>query len=280
MLAGVIEGGAPSFFGTTATDGVRHEVWAVDRPGQVEQFIAMFAGAKLFIADGHHRYTTALAYQREAAAAGPLPADHPANYCLFVLVAIEDPGMVVLPTHRVIGGLPGFSFDRFVAAAKGKLAIRAFAGQDLDALARELPQAGAHAIGLYNPTDRQRPLWIATTVEPDPLRATHGNYSAAWRQTDVAIAQHLIMEQICQRTFHPEGCPDSPPQWKFPHTFGELRSLADGKNYNMGLIMQPTPLASVLQVSSIGEVMPQKSTFFYPKLATGLVIHPLEAAGL
>jgi uncharacterized protein (DUF1015 family) len=278
MIAEVIERGAPSFFGVTATDGVRHEVWAIDQAGDIERLTEAFAGADLFIADGHHRYTTALAYQREAAAQGALPPEHPANYCLFVLVSIEDPGMLVLPTHRVIGGLTGFSFEKFAAAAKGKLEIRPFAGRDLDALARELPAAGpsAHAIGLYAPANARQPLWIATTTGADPLAATHANYSAPWRQLDVAIAQHLIVEQICQATF----CPDRAVQWKFPHTFDELRMLADGKDYSLGLIMQPTPLKAVLQVSGAGEVMPQKSTFFYPKLATGLVIHPLEAADL
>jgi uncharacterized protein (DUF1015 family) len=72
----------------------------------------------------------------------------------------------------------------------------------------------------------------------------------------------------------------APPTWKFPHTFAELQSLADGKNFHLGLIMQPVPLASVLQVSRAGELMPQKSTFFYPKLATGLVIHPLDTLGV
>jgi uncharacterized protein (DUF1015 family) len=278
-IAQVIEAGPPSFFGVTAPDAVRHEVWAIDRTEQVESFTDAFAGADLFIADGHHRYTTALAYREEVAAGRTLPADHSANYCLFVLVAIQDPGMLVLPTHRVLGGMPGFHFEKFRAAAQGKLELRPFAGKDFEALARALAQEGpqAHAIGLYNPADPRQPLWIATTTDPDPLHGTHPNQSAAWRQLDVAIAQHLIVEQICQPTFCPGA---AAPLWKFPHTFDELQSLADGKNFHLGLVMQPTPLASVLQVSKAGELMPQKSTFFYPKLATGLVIHPLESLDL
>lgn len=274
-LGQVVESSAATFHGTTANDQVLHEVWTVDDPEQIGQFVEAMAGVDAFIADGHHRYTTAMNYRQALIdSQGSLPggADRPANWCLFVLVSMSDPGMIVLPTHRVFGGMSSFRLEAFERAFQGRLAIRRQSGTDLAALERQLPSAGPHAIGLYNPAEPESPLSIITSVDDDPLAATHGDRSPAWRALDVAIVQHLIVEQICQPTFCDPG---KQVKWRFPHTLSELKCQADAPQNQLGLIMQPTPLASVQLVCSANEVMPQKSTFFFPKLATGLIINPL-----
>ena len=180
--------------------------------------------------------------------------------------------MIVLPTHRVLGGMSGFTFDRFVSASENLLSITPFSGTDLAALESSL--SSRPAIGLYNPADKLAPLSIATAVDDDPLAEQWGLRSVAWRRLDVVIVQHLIVERICQPLFCSSD-PGGQVQWKFPHTLDQLQRQADAPGYQLGLIMRPTPLESVRQVSEVGELMPQKSTFFYPKVATGLVIHPL-----
>ncbi|MCX5662538.1 MAG: DUF1015 domain-containing protein [Planctomycetota bacterium] len=277
LLTKVIESRPADLAGTTSGDGVSHEGWVIETPAEQKPFLDHFAGADIFIADGHHRYTTALNYRGALAAAGPLAPDHPANFCLFVLVAMQDPGMIVLPTHRVLGSMAEFTLAKFTAAAAGKLKITPFAGKgspnDLAALEAALPKAGPHAIGLFCPSNPAGPLAIATTVAVDPLAATHAKQSPAWRQLDVAIVQHLIVEGICQPTFCPQGAAVS---WKFPHTLAEFERDTTTPGYQLGLLLQPTPLESVRLVSQAGELMPQKSTFFYPKLATGMIVNPLE----
>lgn len=266
-------GAAPaSFHGSTAGDGVLHEVWTIEDHASLEAFAATMRGCDTFIADGHHRYTTALNYQQELnAASGPLPAGHPANACLFVLVALQDPGLIVLPTHRVLGGMSSFSMVAFTAAARGALHIEPFKG-NLAALEKALPKAGHHAVGLYDPANNATPLSIATTIDSDPLKQLHADKSPAWRGLDVAIVQHLIVERICEPSF----CGGGKVKWKFPHDLDELKSVTDGTNYQLGIIVQPTPLDAIAAVCGAGELMPQKSTFFYPKLATGLVFNPLS----
>lgn len=273
LLTRIVESRKPDLTGTTPGDGVLHEAWTVDDAAGIRPFVEALSNKDLFIADGHHRYTTALNY-REALikAQGTLPADHPANFCLFVLIAMQDPGMIVLPTHRVLGGMQGFTFDKFMLAAQGRLKFTPFAGTDVARLEAALPGAGPHAIGVYNPARPENPLWIATTTQPDPLATTHPKQSHAWRQLDVAIVQHLYVEQLCQPTFCGNG---QPVQWKFPHTLEEFKADCHRPGFQLGLLVQPTPLESVRLVSEAGELMPQKSTFFYPKLATGLVINPL-----
>ena len=276
VLGEVVDSGSPTFHGTTTNDSVHHEVWAVDDPDQIAQLTQSLGDSDIFIADGHHRYNTALNYRQRLIDEGHFPengGDHRAGYCMFVLVAMQDPGMIVLPTHRVLGGMPGFTLEKFEQAATGKLKVTPFAGNDLAALEAALPQAGPHAMGLYDPANPQKPLAIATPVSDDPLAQTHSGQSDAWRQLDVAILQHLIVEGICQPHLGSQG---QSVAWKFPHSLDELKDQAHEDGYQLGVLMQATPLESVRLVSEAGELMPQKSTFFYPKLATGLAINGLE----
>jgi len=268
LLAHTIESRPATAFGTTANDGVKHEIWRVDDVAQVESFTQIMRGRDVFIADGHHRYNTALTYQQEQ---GTLPEDHPANWCMFVLIAMQDPGMIVLSTHRVLGNMPQFSLEKFEQAAAGLLRLIPFDG-DLAALEKALPQHGPHAMGLYAPNEGGR-LMICATTSDDPLAADHGDKSEAWRQLDVAVLQHFIVERICQPAFCPAGAEVT---WKFPHTLTQLQADAALEGYQLGVVMQPTPLQSVRRVSEAGELMPQKSTFFYPKLVTGMVMNPLD----
>ncbi len=278
LLEEVIQSGLPDQKATTPGDGVLHEVWTVAETAYINRFSEVLTGRDLYIADGHHRYTTALNYHQQLAEQhGQLPADHPAKFCMFVLVSMQDPGMIVLPTHRALGGMTGYSAQKFTEAAKGKLDITPFPGRDLSVLEAALSETQetgkAHAIGLYMPDHPDGPLAIATTPDPDPLASTHPDRSPAWRQLDVAIVQQLIVEDICQTHFCDDG---QKVAWKFPHTLDQLRSQTDSKEYQLGLVLQATPLEAVRQVCEDGELMPQKSTFFYPKLATGLVINPLK----
>lgn len=277
LLSKIIDSKRPTFYGSTPNDDVLHETWAIDDPAAIAEFSKTLAGADVFIADGHHRYTTALNYRKHLEEKqGKLPADHPANFCLFVLIAMQDPGMIVLPTHRVLGGMLKFNFKALLEASAGTIKLTPFAGkgtvEDLAKLEAALPSHGPHAIGVYSPADGPSPLAILTTTQPDPLKELFPKQSEAWRQLDVAVVQHLIVEKICQ----PKLCEGGKEvTWKFPHSLEEVKEDTETEGYQVGLIVQPTPLESVRLVSQANELMPQKSTFFYPKLATGLVINPL-----
>ncbi len=275
LLAAVIDADKPTFTGKTHDDNVLHETWAVDDAERINAFQQAIQNKDLFIADGHHRYNTALNHFNELTTLNK-PVGN-AAYCLFVLISMQDPGMIVLPTHRVLGNMPNFNMDAFKKAAQGKLNIEPVAGNDPAQLEQALADSNhPHAIGLYDPSNPDAPLSIATTLDNDPLKTTHPDQSDAWRQLDVAIVQHLIVEQICQPTFCTPGTTDETITWKFPHEIAQLKELTNTDAYQLGLILRATPLDSVRQVSEAGELMPQKSTFFYPKLATGLVINPLD----
>jgi uncharacterized protein (DUF1015 family) len=257
----------PDFFGTTPDDDVEHLCWEVTDDGIITALQQFFEKTNVYIADGHHRYTTALKYHEAH------PDQPESSTALFVLVAREDPGMIVLPYHRVLTGLESFSIDKLKAAADQRDDVQLEAtdhGPDqLDALEKTLPEAGHHAMGLYDPQTKQ--TYRLTTTSADPLGEIAPQQPEAWRKLDVAILQHLVMAKLIQPEFGGEQV-----GYHYTAQLDELRAHAEAEPGRLGVIMQPTPLEAVCDVSLADGIMPAKSTFFYPKLATGLVVNPLK----
>lgn len=278
----IMSRGDPALTATT-DDAVRHEVWPIDDPAMIAAYQRAVVDEDVFIADGHHRYTTQLNYIRHLESLGPVPASHPARRCMVVMVSMSDPGLVIAPTHRVLGGMKDYSFERFAQAAAPLLTIRPAPGDARtleEAMRLEEPAArGRNVLGLIDiPTGR---CYTAVFNDPDPLRARFASRPHAWRTLDVALVQHLIVEQIAQPVLNA----GEPVKWAFPHSIPEILEIARGHETGSGggrgfaqlaVVVRPTPLAAVRAVSKAGELMPQKSTFFYPKLATGLFLNPLE----
>ncbi len=262
------------------TDDVLHEVWTVDDPARIGAYADALAGEDIFIADGHHRYTTGLNYIKHLESAGSLPADHPARRSMMVLVPMSDPGLVIGPTHRVLGGMKGYSFEAFTAAASEHFSFRGVEG-DVHALHTALaatPRNECH-LAFYDVASKRG--MIGAPKSNDPLAARFGSKPRAWRTLDVAIIQYLVVEAICQ----PRLNAGQPVKWAFPHSVEEVLEIARGQETGAGggtgfaqlaVMVRPTPLDAVRDVSRAGELMPQKSTFFYPKLATGLFVNPLD----
>ena len=282
-LFAAIENCSPMATATLPTqdgaDTVLSELWAVTDDTVITAVRQLLRHKHLYIADGHHRYSTCLTYRRELSgqAGGHLPPNHPANYALFVLIAMQDPGLIVLPTHRVVANLKGFSLTKFLAAAGfmlKALPIR-FGKDQLADLEKKLPGYGPHAMGIYDPHAQEAMVVLPTSADPlaqfpkDPQLA---DKSSAWRQLDVAILQHLVFDKIVAPTF----AQGTTLQWAFPHEAPEVAQLCDSGHFQAGFLLQPTPLAAVRELCTAGELMPQKSTFFYPKLATGMVLNLLD----
>ena len=123
--------------------------------------------------------------------------------------------------------------------------------------------------------------FVCYPATPDPLEDSHPDKPEAWRTLDVAIIQHLIVEEICEPTLN-NG---NPVKWAFPHSIKEVVDIGKGSETGAGggagfaqlaVIVKPTPMDAVRDVSHANELMPQKSTFFFPKLATGLFLNPLN----
>jgi len=259
-------------------DGVHHVLAKVREPDAVRAIVEGIGRSTLLIADGHHRYETALGYSREVDAAHPdaaARAEH--RYFMTFLVNGDDPELVVFPTHRHVHSLPSASFDDLVRRAAGTFAVEDLArGVDADAIGEALRRSARRgpSVVAASPDGRAAVL----TLRGDLDLAAHptlGPKLPVLRKTDVTVLHAGILEHILGIT--PEAQAAKTNLWYPQDARGALAELRAGKG-DLLFLMNATPVAQVRDVAEAGEVMPQKSTFFYPKIPTGLAVHTLDPA--
>lgn len=257
---------------TATLNGVQNDLWSF-HDADVERQMIDFLGRKpIFIADGHHRYTTALTYMQELERqnGGPLPANHPANYCMFVLVGMQDDGLLILPTHRLIGNIESFNIEAFKAAIADvfDLTETAIAPDKVgDYVDVALAKSPAHTFGLYD--GRSKKLYQLSCKNADVLKDLEPNLSEASRRLDVAILQRYLLDEIIQPNFAGTGQLTK----QYTAESSEVVTKTDGIKSQIALLLKSTPLNALEQLGQHKEVMPQKSTYFFPKLATGMVMN-------
>jgi uncharacterized protein (DUF1015 family) len=275
-LAPIAEAAPTAAFTSEAGEG--HRVWLLDDPTLAGEIGSFFRERQLYIADGHHRYETALAYRDEQAALRKesLPADDPLNFTLMALSAIEDPGLVVLPTHRILRDL-----DAARLAALDELLPRFFDVQPrstadvsdaLDALA-QAGSSGATAFVLARPAGLT--LLRLSAAGHAAMGALDGEYAEAtpaWRQLDLAALHALLLDHLLRVT--PEMV-RAGEHISYTRDAAEAVTDVQAGRASAAVLVNPTPPAAIRDVARAGDRMPQKSTYFYPKLITGLVINPL-----
>jgi uncharacterized protein (DUF1015 family) len=268
-------------------EGTRHLVWVVTDIGTISRAADLMGERSIFIADGHHRFETACDYRDEQAASsgGYLPAEHPANYTLMACFGMSDPGLVVLPTHRLIRGGESLS--------SGELSIRL--GQAFDckvvghgaqaafAVWEEIELEGNPGlIGLYT---RQDDAWslVRLTDKGQEQMAQCSNRSSEWNQLSVSLLHGLVLEHLLGWKSLPSPLyVRSAQEVEQALTVGDTGSrdatgqMASGQPFELAALVLPPRVEDVQMISLQGERMPPKSTFFYPKLLTGLVMNPLE----
>ncbi len=228
-----------------ADDGEVHRLWRVTDPAAIARVTAAIAPETIFIADGHHRYETGLAYRRERGAAG-------ADSILAFVSNMEEEGLLVLPTHRLLG----------VPLRLAPAALEARLREDFAVapLAAGAPRPDG-AIDIALPDRRLRLRPGATAL----ARVAH--LSPSVRKLDVAVLHGAILGPLL-------GV--EPGQLAFTHDDDEaLAAVASGRSA-AAFLLNPPSVAAVRAVCLAGELMPEKSTYFYPKLASGLVLDPVD----
>jgi uncharacterized protein (DUF1015 family) len=257
-------------------DGVRHTLAKVRRPEAVRAVVEGVARSTLLIADGHHRYETALRYSQEVGAAhprAPRSAEH--RFFMTFLANGDDPALVVFPTHRHVHSLAAFSFDELLRGATSAFAVEALAsGVPADDLLGALARARSRGPSVVAASADGRAALL--TLRGDVDLATHrtlGVQPAVLRKTDVAVLHAGILEGVLG--ISPAAQAAKTNLWYPQDARLALTELRAGRG-DVLFLMNATPTADVRSVAEAGEVMPQKSTFFYPKVPTGLAVHTLE----
>jgi uncharacterized protein (DUF1015 family) len=255
-------------------NGVRNDLWTVIDSKTENAVIDLMGARPIYIADGHHRYTMALQYQAEVAKTNgaPLPPGHPANFCMFALVGMQDDGLLILPTHRLISGLKTFDIEalrKALAPVANVTDVNVAEDQLPNYIDNILPRQPAATFGLFD--GRTRKTHQITFINPDVLKSVEPDHSAAWRQLDVAIVQRYLLDEVLK----PRFAGGAEPGRGYTAYSKEVSAKTDGKKYQIALLLKATPLHALEELGKTNEVMPPKSTFFIPKLATGMVMNPL-----
>lgn len=255
----------------TDETGEQHRLHPVTDPAVIERIQDFFAERQLYIADGHHRYETALNYRNEILTARQqVSDDDPVNFVMMSLVDLDDPGMLVLPTHRLFVDLSSEALANLTSENLGRyLNVREIERVDRETL-RELEQAGEQAPSFLLTT--QQKSWLLSPNERGHARMAEAGHSAAWKTLDVSIAHTLILEELMglQAEDLTAG-----KYVSYTHEEQEaLDAVAQGKA-QAALFLNATRVRQICDIADADDQMPQKSTYFYPKLITGLVMNPL-----
>jgi len=258
----------------TEGSGVVNKLWAVSDPGWCAKLTEQLRSKNIYIADGHHRYETCCNYRDERRKADGDPQgrqDKAYNYGLMVCVPMSDEGLYILPTHRLIQAAPGLSKESFLREAAALFDQREASDKDLFELAEE--QDGTVKFGVVF-SDGSRKIITAKPQSAAAMKESAAAKSDAWRGLDVAVLQELVLKGLLglseERVLRKEGISYSPDTRQ-----AIAMVAAAGGQYVMGFILRPTSIEQVRAVATGGEKMPQKSTYFFPKLLTGLVMRKL-----
>jgi len=253
--------GAEPWGQVTDPDGTVHRVWRIADPAIHEAVAAELADAELLIADGHHRYETARTYADE------IGGDGPHRYTLMCLVSLEDPGLTIFGTHRLLRDLDADARDRLGFGIREHFHVEELAEGDLD-------PADSHGTGVFAyldaPSGQAFRLRLKDTAAIDEAL---GDHSEAYRRLDPVILEELILKRTL-------GISDEDIAAKrglgYAKSVREAQALLDEGAYQAAFLLRPTPVEQVREVAAAGETMPPKSTYFFPKVLTGLVFNPLS----
>jgi len=282
MLEKMIASSEPA--GRAVTETVEQQVWRAIDPSMIGELSRLVAQAPLLIADGHHRYETALNYRREIAAdpRAREEAGAAADFCLAFITAGHDPGLSVLPTHRVLARLEGFHLGRFLDQMKERFAVTPMTPasqhadpgsfQPLPALLDAMRHHGqtqptfgliGGPIGSGSTSPWQS--WVLTCNEPASARL------------DVRILQTDILEELLHLQ---EETAVAAGQLRYVKDPAQAATFVNNGEAQLAFLLNPTPIEAIETIARSGGRMPRKTTYFLPKPLTGFVIYPVNPVSL
>lgn len=251
------------------SDGeVTHRLWLVNDKEVIRAICGDFENRKLYIADGHHRYETALNYRNWRREQGK--ADGSEDYMMMMLVNMEHEGLVVFPTHRLVRGLENFQAEKLLAACGDKFSIVPQSDvSQISSVLNERYQQGKKAFGFYTGGESWHLLVLK---DADAMAEILPEKSEAYRGLDVSVLHSLILEKYLGIDKENMALQKN---LTYTRSLQEaLDSVRNGES-QCAFLLNPTRVTEIRDVAAAGEKMPQKSTYFYPKLITGLVMNPL-----
>jgi uncharacterized protein (DUF1015 family) len=263
-----------------AHDGFQHKLWRIVDSDSVMKISAALQPRKLYIADGHHRYETALNYRNWVNAGHPNLSDgHPANFVMMYLCSMADPGLVIRPAHRLLRDVPSSAIDRLLVLANPYFEIEtiSFRGSEREgALERFIGKLNGSGIGQsigMAVKDRRAFYYLTLKNSPDLNDLFGPDCPGSLRQLDVTVLTRLILTEFLE---FDQTRLDNEKLIDYTTDAREAVGRVDRGDFDVCFILNPTSVEQVRNVADEGLVMPRKATYFYPKVVTGLVINPLN----
>ncbi len=248
--------------------GVSNRMWRITDPELVGQFQQSLQERAVYIADGHHRYDTGVNYRNERAAANPShTGNEPYNFILTYLANIHDEGLLIFPIHRLVHSLEGFDaallksrLEEFftVTELPNRASLKAFLDGD----------ASNYAYGVVAPG-----MILGISLKTDPKPLLDAARPEALQRLGLVLLHDLVLGRLLGIS---QDAMAKQSNLLYVHDDREVFEAVDSGKVQVGFVVKPTTVEQVLAVSETGEVMPQKSTFFYPKLMTGMLFNPLD----
>ena len=252
----------------TDDENVTHKLWCVSDPAVISAVTAKMSDKKLYIADGHHRYETALNYQGYVQ--DNLDEIGTSDYVTMMLVNMENSGLVVFPTHRIVRDLPHFDYNAVCEKCKEYFTVTPYLNREKGEQGLEKAYAeGRKAFVLFTGDNNY------TLLELNDINVMEQfipNGSKALRELDVSILHTLVLERIFG--IDKENMANQ-INLTYTRSADEALAAVDGQRANCAFLLNPTRVSEIRDVAAAGEKMPQKSTYFYPKLTTGMVMNKI-----
>ncbi len=251
----------------TDDEGLTHRLWAITDPGKTAAITEAFEDKKLYIADGHHRYETALNYRRWLREQGETCPD--ADYCMMMLVEMSHPGLVVYPTHRMLRDLSDFSAEILLSACADYFTVEKMPLQKLDEGLSRAYAAHQKAFGFVS----ENVTALLTLKDVTVMDELLPDLSPVSRQLDVTVLHTLVLERLLKIDKE-----NMAKQINLSYTRDPEEAIGAVKAgiANACFLLNPTRVSEIREVAAAGEKMPQKSTYFYPKLITGLTLNRIR----
>jgi uncharacterized protein (DUF1015 family) len=250
---------------------VVHRLRRVNDPAILNIVQTEMSDKKLIIADGHHRYETALNFRKEATGSDDECLREKAKRVMMTFVNMDSPGLVILPTHRIVFGLQNFDHAQFIKKASELYEIKQLEDVDASQAMKSLAESGKKAISFIAATKAGNWLLVAKRESAEQIP---GEFSSRQRKLDVVHLHSLLLEKTLgisreqvtnqQRIRYLRGSDEA------------LKSVQNDPDVNVAFLMNPVSIEQVQEVAFAGEVLPQKSTDFFPKLLSGLTIYSLD----
>lgn len=248
--------------------GTVNRLWPITDQKLVSEITGLMGPKSLFIADGHHRYATGMQYRDERRAAGEATSDEAAaNFVMMFLVGMSDPGLFVLPTHRLVSGLPNLTSGELAGLLQSHFAVEP-AKSAHDAWER-IELDGTQNVFGFGTTDG---IWqVGRFVRPEVMNELAADHSQKWRALSFSILHRLVLDKLlASRT-------GGQTTIKYLHDLGDVSQAVADRQCDLAVLAPPVSMGDIEAIAGSREMMPQKATYFYPKVPTGLVFNSVKS---